>query len=167
LSFGKDQIAKDIHKSEWQEIVTYAEAHVPDYTYETSIGLNTRASSAEGYIDDIFHVGGGINNLLKNKTAFSFFWFLSNAGATYFSGLNQKIMYAEYSTKLKLIKLPLLCITGKYDFTVPRGLADEVMQKVASTKKKLVILPHSGHIVMDSEPDAFYGEIIKFVEANK
>lgn len=36
--------------------------------------------------------------------------------------------------------------TGKYDYTVPKGLADEVMRNVASSRKKLVILPHSGPV---------------------
>ena len=94
-------------------------------------------------------------------------WFLSNSGATYFSGLNDKVMYNEFSSKLSLIKLPLICITGKYDFTCPRGLADEVMAKAGSAKKKLVILPHSGHICMSNEPDAFYAEVNKFVDENK
>jgi pimeloyl-ACP methyl ester carboxylesterase len=168
LSYGKDQILKNNRKADWQKIVDYAEVHIPDYTYETSIGLNACAGDAEHLIGDIHSSGeGAASLLLQKKTAFSLFWMLSNAGATYFSGLNDKIMFAEYSTKLHLIKLPLICITGKYDFTCPKGLADEVMLKAASTRKRMVILPHSGHICMSNEPDDFYSEVIRFVEENK
>ncbi|MDZ7879665.1 MAG: alpha/beta hydrolase [Saprospiraceae bacterium] len=166
IQYGKEQVAKNINIARWQDIVDYAEAHVPDYTFKTSSGLNLCASTAEGLISDI-NPGGSITDIFQSKTAFSFFAAASNSGATYFSGLNDRIMYAEYSSKLSLIKLPLLCITGKYDFTVPRGLADEVMQKAASVKKKLVILPHSGHICMSQEPTTFYEAVIKFVEENK
>jgi pimeloyl-ACP methyl ester carboxylesterase len=75
-------------------------------------------------------------------------------------------MHAEYSSKLNSLTLPILCLTGKYDFTCPVGLAEEVMKKVNSTKKKLVILPHSGHICMTNEPEIFYPEIVKFVREN-
>jgi pimeloyl-ACP methyl ester carboxylesterase len=168
LSFGKDQIAKNINTAAWQSIVDYAQTHVPDYTFETSSGLNSCADQAESLIDDITHSGSGISELFSpSKKAFSFFWTLSNAGATYLSGLNQKIMYEQFSNKLYLIKIPIVCISGKYDFTVPRGLADEVMQKAGSSKKNLLILPHSGHICMTNEPEAFYTEIIRFIGANK
>ncbi len=84
-----------------------------------------------------------------------------------FSKLNDKIMYAEYSTQFPRITLPLLCITRKYDFTVPRGMTDEVMAKTSSTKKDLLILPHSGHICMSNEPDAFYAAVVKFIGENR
>ena len=56
----------------------------------------------------------------------------------------------------------IVCFQGE-----SRGLADEVIAKAGSIKKKLVILPHSGHICMQNEPNAFYSEVIKFVEENK
>ena len=168
IRYSKEQIAKNIDVTAWQDIINYVEPLVPDYTYKTSQALNLCACKAEGMVTDITRSGVGISTLLnQNKKAFSFFSTLGNAGATYFSGLNDRIMYAEYSSKLSLIKLPLLCITGKYDFTVPSGLADEAMLKVGSLKKKQVILPHSGHICMDNEPETFYNEVIQFVEENK
>jgi pimeloyl-ACP methyl ester carboxylesterase len=166
LQFGKDQIKKNINVDKWQPIVDYTETHVPDYDLGVSQALNACASDAEGYIDDISHQGAGLGGLLNQKTAFSFLWTLSNAGSTYFSSLNKDILYAEYSSKLSRITLPLLCITGKYDFTVPRGLADEVMQKVSSQRKRLLILPHSGHICMDNEPVPFYEAVIEFIRQN-
>ena len=168
LSFGKTQVAQGIHTAEWQKIVDYTESHIPDGGLAISRALNSCASEAEGYIDDIqTESGGGIGQLLStDKTAFSFFWTLSNAGATYTSPLNNAILQADYSSKLSRINLPLLCITGKYDFTVPKGLADEVMLKTTSVRKKLVILTHSGHICMSSEPIPFYQEVVAFIRQN-
>lgn len=168
LGYGREQIAQGVKVSDWQKVVDTAEKLVPDYTYQTSFDLIACAGQAETLIDDIHTTGEGIGGLLSpKKTAFSFFWMISNAGATFFSKLNDKIMYAEYSTQLPRITLPLLCITGKYDFTVPRGMADEVMEKTSSTTKNLVILPHSGHICMSNEPDAFYAAVVKFIGENQ
>jgi len=169
LQFGKDQIAKSVHTAEWQKIVDYAQSHVPNnFDLTVSRALNACASEAEGYIDDIqTNSGTGVGGLFSTKkTAFSLFWFVSNAGATYFPDLNKDVLRAEYSSKLGRITVPLLCITGKYDFTVPRGLADEVMQKTASARKKLVILPRSGHICMDNEPIPFYEAVVAFIRQN-
>ena len=168
ISYGQEQIAQGVKVADWQKIVDTAEKLVPDYTFKTSFELIACADQAEGLIDDIQTSGAGIGGLLSpKKTAFSLFWMVSNAGSTFFSKLNDKIMYAEYSDKLPRITLPLLCITGKYDFTVPRGMADEVMEKTASVKKDLLILPHSGHICMSNEPDAFYAAVVKFIGENR
>lgn len=167
MRYGQEQIAEGVKTAEWQKVVDTAEKLVPDYTFKTSFDLIVYASEAESLIDDI-KSGGGISDLFsRKKTAFSVFWMASNAGATYFSQLNNKIMYADYSNKLPGITLPLLCITGKYDFIVPRGMADEVMEKVSSTKKGLLILPNSGHICMENEPEAFYAAIVKFIGENR
>jgi pimeloyl-ACP methyl ester carboxylesterase len=167
LSFGKDQIAKNIHVADWQKVVDFSEPNVPNkYDYKLSQSYSMCASAAEGYIDDI-NKGGSIGGLLTKGYPFSLFATASNAGSTQFSGLGEDIMHQEFSTKLNLITVPVLCITGKYDFTCPMGLANEVMAKVSSQKKKLVILQHSGHICMDSEPDAFYKAIKVFIEENK
>ena len=168
ISYGTQQITANNNTDAWQKIVDYAISHPADSTYKTSVGLTKCADDAEALVTDITKSGNGISSLLyKDKTAFSLFWTLSNAGATYLSNLNEKITKAEFSSKLHLIKLPLVCITGKYDFTVPKGLADEVMLKTSSVKKNLLILPHSGHICMDNEPIPFYAEVKKFVEANR
>ena len=167
LSFGKDQIAKNIHQAEWQKIVDFSIANVPNYDYKISQNYATCAFSAENYIDDIYPSTGSISSLLTKGYPFSFFAFMSNAGSTQFSSLGNEIIRKEYSTKLSMINIPVLCITGKYDFTVPMGLANEVMAKVSSKKKKLVILQHSGHICMDNEPEAFYKEAVAFIEENK
>jgi pimeloyl-ACP methyl ester carboxylesterase len=166
LGFGKDQITKNIHATEWQKIVNFCESNIPNYDYTMSQTYAGCAFLAENYIDDI-NSGSGIGGIFTKGYPFSLFWTVSNAGSTQFSALGKDIIRREFSSKLNVLTLPILCITGKYDFTVPKGLAEEVVNKVASKKKKLVILQHSGHICMDSEPEAFYKEVKAFIEENK
>ena len=167
LSFGKDQIAKNIHTTDWQKVVDYCEANIPNYNYSVSQAYASCAFSAEGYITDIHTSSMNISSVLTQGYPTSLFWMASNTGATQFSALGKDIIRREFSTKLNLINKPILCITGKYDFTCPKGLAEEVMNKVSSKKKKLVILQHSGHICMDNEPEPFFKEVKAFIEENK
>jgi pimeloyl-ACP methyl ester carboxylesterase len=173
LSFGKSQIQQNIYKTEWQTIVDFAEANIPNkYDYKLSSAYAECAFDAEKYIDSINNpIGGGGGgppiSLFTKGYPFSPAWMLSNVGATYFSNLGDEIIYKEFSSKLSIITTPVLCITGKYDFTVPVGLANEVMSKVSSARKKLVVLQRSGHICMDNEPDNFYKAVIAFIEENK
>jgi pimeloyl-ACP methyl ester carboxylesterase len=167
MSFGKDQISKNIHTTDWQKIVDFSEANVPNYDYPLSQTYASCAFSAQGYIDDINTGSTSFTSVLTKGYPTSLFWLASNSGSTQFSALGKDIIRREYSSKLNTLTLPILCITGKYDFTCPKGLAEEVIRKVASKKKKLVILQHSGHICMDNEPEAFYKEVVGFIEENK
>jgi pimeloyl-ACP methyl ester carboxylesterase len=168
LSFGKDQISRNIKKENWQEIVDFATANVPNYNYKLSSKYASCAFSAESLIDSINNgVGaGGPIALFSKPYPFSFFWVASNSASTYLSDLGEEIILKEFSSKLNLITIPVLCITGKYDFTCPMPLATEVMNKVTSIKKKMIILQHSGHICMENEPDIFYKEVANFIEDN-
>jgi pimeloyl-ACP methyl ester carboxylesterase len=167
LSFGKEQITKNIHVSDWQKIVDFSEANIPNYDYAMSQTYAGCAFSAQNFIDDINTGTTSFTSVLFSGYPTSLFWMSSNAGSTQFSALGKDIIHREFSSKLNTLTLPILCITGKYDFTCPKGLAEEVINKVASKKKKLVILPHSGHICMDNEPEAFYKEVGAFIEENK
>jgi pimeloyl-ACP methyl ester carboxylesterase len=168
LEYSRQQISLNNKTAEWQKIANTVEPLRADYTYKTSSKLIQCAGEAENLIDDIERAsgGGGLRQLFTAKFPFSTSQMLSNTGATYFSSLNKEIMYATYSNQLSLIQVPLICITGKYDFTVPMGMANEVMKKTGSSKKKLVVLPRSGHISMDHEYELLYNEILKFVKEN-
>jgi pimeloyl-ACP methyl ester carboxylesterase len=171
LSYGRTQVAANVHKEEWQEIVDFAEANVPNtYDYKLSSKYASCAFNAESLVDSIARGidGGGIpKGLFSNPYPFSTFWMASNSAATLLSNLGDEIIYKEYSSKLHLITTPVLCITGKYDFTCPKVLGEEVINKVSSTKKKMIILQRSGHICMENEPEEFYNEVLAFIGENK
>jgi pimeloyl-ACP methyl ester carboxylesterase len=167
LSYGKAQMAAGNHYSDWKKIVDFSEANIPNYDYKMSATYASCAFSAESYISDINSNDAGLSELFGSKYPFSLSWALSNAGSTYVSNLGDEIIRKEFSSKLNLLTLPVLCITGKYDFTCPKALADEVMKKISSAKKKMVILQHSGHICMANEPDNFYKEVTAFIEENR
>ncbi|MFM2269464.1 MAG: hypothetical protein RL757_2905, partial [Bacteroidota bacterium] len=169
-SYGKDQIQKNIHVAEWQPIVDFADNNVPNYNYTISKQYNSYGSTVESYIDDINN-GGGFGSplglLTLNQKALTPLWFISNSGGTYLLNLPKDLLNASYSDKLGNITKPVINIYGKYDFTVPKGLGEEIMQKISSKKKKIVILQHSGHILMDNEPDLLYNEVTTFVRTHK
>ena len=170
LSFGKDQIQKNIHTAEWQPIVDFAENNVPNYNYTISKQYNAYGSEVEAYIDDIKNnegFGSPLGLLTSNRKGLTPLWFISNSGATYLLNLPKDLISVSYSDKLGRITTPVINLYGKYDFTVPKGLGEEIMQKVASKKKKLVIFPHSGHILMDNETELIYREVAAFVRENK
>lgn len=170
LSFGKDQIQKNIHTTEWQPIVDFAENNVPNYNYTISKQYNAYGFQVESYIDDIENnegFGSRLGLLTLNRKALTPLWFISNSGATYLLNLPKDLISISYSDKLGRITTPVINLYGKYDFTVPKGLGEEIMQKIASKKKKLVILPRSGHILMDNEPALLYREVVTFVQENK
>lgn len=167
LSYGKEQIMAGNHVSDWKKIVAFSEANVPNYDYKMSATYASCAFNAESYISDIYSNDAGLNELFGSPFPFSISWALSNAGSTYLSNLGNEIIRKEYSSKLNLLTLPVLCITGKYDFTCPKQLAEEVMSKIASKNKRMIILEHSGHICMANEPEAFFKEVVKFMEENR
>jgi pimeloyl-ACP methyl ester carboxylesterase len=162
MRFGTEQIKAGRFVKEWTSVIDIAKTNVPNYTFQVSKTLNACASKVEQYIPEIKTAesdGASFFFGLKNL-----FWLASNGGNTYISGIRQDILKVDYSEKLKNIKIPMLSITGKYDFIVPSGMADEAMKKVSSNYKKQVILQESGHICMKSEPDLFYKLVKDFVD---
>ena len=169
-SYGKDQIQKNIHVAEWQPIIDFAENNIPNYNYSISKQYNTYSSKVESYIDDIKNnagFGSPLDLLTLNRKALTPLWFISNSGGTYLLNLPKDLIFVSYSDKLGRITTPVINLYGKYDFTVPVGLGEEIMKKIASKKKKLVILPHSGHILMDNETELLYREVAAFVQEYK
>jgi pimeloyl-ACP methyl ester carboxylesterase len=167
LSYGKEQMRLGNRAEDWKKIVDYSEKNIPNYDYKMSSTYASCAFTAESYISDVYSNNASLSQLFGSKYPFSLSWAASNAGATYLSDLGDEIIHKEFSSKLNKLTLPVLCITGKYDFTCPKALAQEVMNKISSAKKKMVILEHSGHICMENEPDAFYMEVTVFIEENK
>lgn len=161
MSFGAEQIKAGRFVKEWTSVIETAKANVPNYTFGVSKTLNACASKVERYIPEIKPFASNEGNFFLTRK--NLFWLASNGGNTYISGIRQDILKVDYSEKLKNIRIPMLSITGKYDFTVPSGMADEAMKKVSSNYKKQVILQESGHISMKNEPELFYNLLRDFV----
>ncbi len=168
LDYGKDQIMKKSFVEEWMRIVKFAEENPVNDTFKNWLDYNMCASEVEAYIPDIKQSNSESEyTFWKPKPAYNLMSSLSNLGSTYVQSLTKDILTISYSEMLSQIRVPVINITGKYDFTVPSGLAKEVMQKIGSVDKSIIIMPNSGHLLMHQEPDALWGETIKFVEKYK
>lgn len=64
------------------------------------------------------------------------------------------------------ISLPALFIHGRYDTNVPFFEAETAYLMIGTPldQKRLVILEHSGHLPMITEPDRLSANIIDFIE---
>ena len=79
----------------------------------------------------------------------------------------QSLERAEYSDQLGKIVIPTILLWGKYDFTVPPGVANDALDHLSSSYKKLIIFSNSGHRPMQTESIALQNEIINFAELFK
>lgn len=62
--------------------------------------------------------------------------------------------------QLKELKIPTLVITGKEDI-IPVSISEEIKNAIPGAQ--LVILGHSAHFPYIEEPDAFFGDVNKFM----
>lgn len=162
IDTGSNQITKGINVQQWNEIVNYSTANDPSTSYDVSSKLEQYAHSAEGLM--------GVQN--KNSTLLFTpedpMSNLSNYFIQYFtsSGLDfqKSLEMANYSNNLSELKTPTLLLWGKYDFTVPVGVANDAMAHLSSAYKRLVLFSHSGHRPIQTEPENVQKEIADFVE---
>ena len=91
---------------------------------------------------------------------------LANGGLTNLI-LSNETSSTSLTGDLRKVTLPLLVLTGKYDFVVPPALAHDLHNLSSSLEKKIVVLEKSGHSPMIHEPIKYRNEIISFIEANK
>ena len=164
IDTGTSEIQKGHYVSEWQTIVNYCKKH--PVRNSVSIGAQTDdyASDAEDYVNinhtqtavDLFSVSSPISfgiNLLKVD--------YTEAGQQFLKTL----LSASYTNQLNKITIPSLLIWGQYDFTVPMGCGYDALNRLGSSYKQLVLMPHSGHVPMNGDPDLFAQTVTRFIEA--
>lgn len=77
-------------------------------------------------------------------------------------------LIAHVRDDLSAITCPVLVIHGQHDHTVPLENARLIHDSVSSSRKKLVILPNSFHVVtLDVERDLLETEVLEFVRKNR
>lgn len=166
IDTGNSEIAKGHYVSQWKNIVNYCRKH--PVRSSVTIGRRTDdfAKEAENYV-----------NINHTKTALDLFSVSSpvtlgtNLYKLYFTAAGndflKQIIVASYTGQLNKITIPSLLIWGQYDFSVPVGCGYDALNKLGSSYKKLVLMPHSGHTPMDSDPDLFAKTVSDFIEAVK
>jgi pimeloyl-ACP methyl ester carboxylesterase len=165
---GEEQIALNKHKAQWEEIVSYCNAHPAPFSYGESKQLEEYAGDAEDYFPEVPDVD--IKELIR-KNSFRYDWPLTSilVNALYSSeaAFNEELAKTEFSTSLYKVSVPVLILFGEYDFVCPKGLGEDLYNRIGSTDKKVVISPVSGHNIMLQDEVLFCNEINKFVELHR
>ncbi|MEO1450851.1 MAG: alpha/beta hydrolase, partial [Bacteroidota bacterium] len=78
---------------------------------------------------------------------------------------NEDLADREFSSKLPLVKTPMLLLYGKYDFICPPALGQDIFDQTGSAEKSIYISEKSGHSPMIQDPEWFCREVNQFVEA--
>jgi pimeloyl-ACP methyl ester carboxylesterase len=73
----------------------------------------------------------------------------------------------EFSSKLGKVTTPTLLLCGKYDFICPKGLEEDVFDRIHTTDKKIAISPISGHDIMLQDESFFCNEVNAFIGSHK
>lgn len=164
IDTGTLEIQKGNHVSQWETIVNYCKVHPIRNSVSVGMQTDNYASDAEDYV-----------NINHTQTAVKLFSVSSPAslGANLFkldyTEAGQKflktLLTASYTDQLNTITIPALLIWGQYDFTVPMGCGYDALSKLGSSYKHLVLMPHSGHVPMNGDPDLFAQAVSQFIEA--
>jgi len=167
---GTRQIAQNNNKKEWQSMMDWLENNPPNGSSKRSNNINSCGFDAMNLMSDSTNEGFQMNIgkiILGQYQPWAFTAFITNLIVTNTQDFNQLALDNEMSTPLLKVSLPVLNIYGKYDFIVPQGLGEDVMNRVSSSWKKLVIMPKSDHNPQLSEPVATHKEITDFIEMFK
>ncbi len=164
IDTGTSEIKKGHYVSQWTTIVKYCRKHPVRNSVPIGMQTDDYASDAEDYV-----------NINHTQTAVNLFSVSSPAslGANLFKldyteaghDFLQTLMSASYTNQLYKITIPSLLIWGQYDFTVPMGCGYDALNRLGSSYKQLVLMPHSGHAPMNGDPDLFAQSVSHFIEA--
>lgn len=168
LTTGQQQIALNKHTSDWQHIVNYCIAHTGNFTFSESEQLAAYATDAETYFDgiqDYDYITVTKNMLIQEKLPFTSI--LINYFLAGNESFTKALATASFSQELYKITAPTLVLFGQYDFICPKELGYEVMNRISSTGKKMVISPISGHNLMFQDPELYCTEVNQFIAQNR
>jgi pimeloyl-ACP methyl ester carboxylesterase len=168
LTTGLQEITLNRNKKHWNEIVSYCNEHPGNFSYDESVQLETYATDAENYISEVPKV-----NLWSviSKNAIKYHWPLTSMFVNYRYSSNAKfnkdLGKMEFSSSLNKVKTPVLILYGFYDFICPKGLGEDLLNKIGSQDKKMVISPISGHSMMFQDEALFCSAVDSFINLHR
>jgi len=168
LSVGQQQVALNKNIPQWNAIISYCNAHTGNFSYEESNQLETFAGDAETYFDVVkkFDILALIKeNALKDDWPLTSILF-NNLYSTNAS-FNNDLHTTQFSSLLYKVTTPTLLLFGQYDFICPQDLGVDLMNRISTTDKKMVISPISGHNLMYQDGVLFCREVNDFIELHK
>ncbi len=164
---GERQIIRKRNEEKWQPMIEWIENNPPNGTAKRSNDINSCGFDAMSLMKDSTNDGFNINTgkiVLGQYQPWALTAWLTNFIGSNVFQLNQLALDNEMSSSLHSITIPVLNIYGKYDFIVPVGVGEDVMQRVGSVWKKLVVMENSNHNPQLSEPEETHEEIKSFIE---
>jgi pimeloyl-ACP methyl ester carboxylesterase len=164
MKYANQEIGLGNFVDQWNGILNYCNS-IPAHniTFEQSETLAGFAFDAETYFVVVKEVD--YNEIIK-KYPVSQRWAITSAVFNYLYTANhmtEKLLNYEFSSQLNKVTIPTLLIFGKYDFVCPETLSDDILTKIKSTDKKLVISPFSGHYLFIQDEALFCSEIASFI----
>lgn len=164
IDTGTSEIVKRNYVPQWTTIVNYCNTHPANKSLDIDLKTDNYAAEAENYVN-INHTNPGINYFSVSSPLSLginyYHLYYTDAGRKFLQSLEP----LSYTDQLYKITIPSLLIWGKYDFTVPLGSGTHALANLGSVYKHLVIMPHSGHIPMNGDPDLFEETVSEFIEA--
>lgn len=159
---GEKQISMGNHIEEWTEILNFCRDHKSNFNLEESMQVNTYARKGQSYIEDIKDTIYGKISLDSPEFKIPLTANFGNQAVNY--ELIKDIIHASYSDVLYKVTVPVLAIFGEYDFICPKELGDELISKISSEDKEMVIIDKCTHSPMKQDPDFFYSKVVDFIE---
>ena len=164
LFYGKREIIANRNTENWKGIVNYCNAHAYNESFDVAYQLNRYAEAAEGYIQEISPIDNNALSIsIKNNIPIT-----GAVSNLYYSAIIKKIDHQAYvvpiSQNLFKIKVPTLLLWGRYDFTCPIGLKDDIKKNIGSIDVSEKIFENSGHSPMGNEPSIFWKSVINWVK---
>lgn len=168
LDYGQQQIALDKNVDKWTPIIEYCNQLSGNLTLEQSDQLLTFAADAETYFDEVKKIDfeelfidyARNYNMPVTSTLINMRYWLN-------ADLSNNLLNIEFSSMLHSVTTPTLVLSGKYDFSCPSGLGDDLYEAIGTNKKKNVTSSISGHYIWLQDESFFCKEINEFIEKYK
>ena len=168
LTVGQQQLALKRNTVNWKNIIDYCNVHTGNFTFEESNQLYVYATDAETYFRKVKKINlGTLINSNPTLSGWPITSILLNLNYSSNASFNRDLAKTEFSSKLGIVTTPTLLICGKYDFICPKGLEEDVFNRINTVDKKVVISPISGHDIMMQDESFFCNEVNAFIESHK
>ena len=168
LSSGDREVLNRRNVDKWIPIINYCSIHKGGFSFEESQQLEQYASEAESYIDSVKHINL-VTEVLKYAVSdkYPLTAMVGNLLYSEDSDFNKELSITQFSSLLYKVKIPVLLLWGKYDFTCPEALGKDFYLRIGSAYKKMVISPVSGHNMMLQDEKLFCDEVNSFVQDHR
>ena len=165
LKYADQEIKAGRNVSDWQSKKNYAtKLDLTDLSSDKVKKFYDLAGDCEKLITNTITIPEGEKESESSHKDLHVVSDSSDFSPNVFDAMLPEVVRTSQGEAIKKLTVPVLVIYGKYDFLIPPGLADEVINNVQSTIKRKVEFSKSGHNLMEREPAKAHGEMIKFID---